>query len=175
MYPENPQPAEPVQPVQPPIPSQTFDAGPTQPAARSRKPLLIAVGAVVALVLIGGVAVAVLRGSNVGPFKDSGLATCEAIRDDKSKASPKKDGDAKVKEAEYRKLRKLFADSRYSDIRDSGTKFVDLVWQFQGVDTNKEGALGMALVMGGQLMQSYSSLSGACANHGVVIPPLAQN
>lgn len=180
MYPENTQPTENaqptenIQPVQPPVASQPVDAGPYPPAAppapRSRRPLFIVIAAVVALVLIGGVTVAVLRANNVGPFKDSGLAACEAIRDSKNQIAKKNE---KVTQADYQKLRKVFADSRYADIRDSGTKFTDLVWQLQGMDTNADGAFGMALAFLGQVMQSYSSLSGACAAHGVVIPPLS--
>lgn len=172
MYPENPQ-HESVQPV----PPQTFGAGPTPTAAtRSRKPLLIGVVAAVVIVVAAASAFVTLRAGNVGPFKDSGLAMCETIRDDKGKTTS--NDNEKMTEASYLKLRKPFANSRYSDIRDSGTKFVDLVWQFAGATQkggNEDGALGMALVMGGQLMQSYSSLSGACANHGVTIPPLSQN
>lgn len=181
MYPEN---NEPTQGFQPPPDTGAQAAhdmtrpphdGPTDlPAVRSsRRPLLIAAGAVVALLLVGGGTFAVLRAYNVGPLKDSGLATCEAIRDNKNKN--KSSGDDKIKADEYLKLRKKFSGSRYDDIRDSGTKFVDLVRQFDGTDKNSDGALGMALVLGGQLVQSYSSLSGACANHGVTIPPLSQN
>lgn len=179
-YPENTPPSEPqaygAGPVQP-IPPQPFGAGPApavaSPTRRNRKPLLIGVVVALALMLVGGgVAVAGLRSANVGPFKDSGLAMCEAIRDGKNKPANK---DQKMTPERYQKLRKPFADSRYADIRDSGTKFVDLVWQLAGTDTNKDGALGMVLMLGGQTMQSYSSLSGACANHGVVIPPLSQN
>jgi hypothetical protein len=74
-------------------------------------------------------------------------------------------------ESEYLDLRARFANSRYADLRDSGTKFVDLIWQLSGVSDGGE-ALGAILLMGGQLVQAYSSLSGACAAHGVVIPPL---
>lgn len=166
--PETPQPAEPVQPGAP----QVDASEPTPPAApRSRRPLFIVIVAVVALALIGGIAVAVLRAGNVGPFKDSGLAACEAIRDRKSQIAKK---DEKVTQADYQKLRKVFADSRYADIRDSGTKFTDLIWQFQGMHPESDlGDLGLALAAVGQLMQQYSSLSGACAAHGVVIPPLS--
>jgi hypothetical protein len=178
MNPENaqPEPVHPTESTQPePVQPQTVGAGPIPTAApaapRFPRPLLFALIAVVALVLIGGGTAAVLRGNNVGPFKDSGLAACEAIRADKKQIA-KKDGE-KFTEADYQKLRKVFSDSRYADIRDSGTKFTDLIWQFQGMDSKSDGALGMALAAVGQLMQTYSSLSGACANHGVVIPPLS--
>jgi hypothetical protein len=32
--------------------------------------------------------------------------------------------------------------------------------------------LGAVLVMGGQMVQAYASLSGACGAHGVTLPPL---
>lgn len=190
MYPESNQPVEgtqhqrPYPTVQPPQNAAFTPYGPpselppTPPAPRSRRPLFILAGIVVAaLVLVGGGTVAVLRANNVGPFKDSGLAACEAIRDSKTKGSS--NSNDKMTAAKYREMRKPFADSRYADIRDSGTKFVDLAWQFAGStgqnSNNNDGSLGMALVAVGQLFQSYSSLSGACANHGVTLPPISAN
>jgi len=113
---------------------------------------------------------------NIGPLKDSGLSMCESIRDSKNPTGTASATDssssAKMTEAQYLELRAKFAKSRYADIRDSGTKFVDLIWQFSGA--TDDDALGALLLVGGQIVQAYSSLSGSCAAHGVVIPPLTE-
>lgn len=126
----------------------------------------------VACILVGGGIFAMLYFSNVGPFKDSGLAMCESIRDGQDAGSAS-DSDSPLTEAEYLELRAQFANSRYADIRDAGTRFVDLVWQLSSVDD--DDSLGAALLFAGQIMEAYSALSGACAAHGVVIPPLSAN
>lgn len=146
-------------------------------ARRRRTGLVIGLIAAVVVVLVGVATAGVLMVRNVGPFKDSGVAMCEQIRDAKTNnttVTGSTSSDGKLTLDGYHKLRRQFADSRYADLRDAGTKFIDLAWQLaQSTDSgDSEGALGAVLLMGGQIMQLYSSLAGACANHGVDLPPL---
>jgi len=71
----------------------------------------------------------------------------------------------------WARARKLFSDSRYPDLRDSGTKLVDLMAQYDGLSSggNETGAV---LFMGSQIITAYGSLSGACSAHGVNLPAL---
>src|SRR5262245_3861819 len=71
-------------------------------------------------------------------------------------------------EAQYRTVRRQFADSRYGDIRDAGTRFVDLLWQL-----SRTGDSGTAaLVIVGPAYEAWASLVGACENHGVSLPAM---
>src|SRR5439155_610762 len=67
------------------------------PAGQHRSRARLVVGLTAALVLVGVVVgtVGVLTLKNIGPFKDSGIAICENIRDHgKSSASASPSGDA---------------------------------------------------------------------------------
>jgi hypothetical protein len=149
------------------------------PLPRTRRRGLIIGGlaaiALLALCLCGSTG-AVLYVNNVGPFKDSGLATCESMRDSRADGEfvdlgDADDGTARFTEREYREFRSRFAGSRYDDLREAGTAFADIVWQVSG--TGKPGDwLGALLLTGGRLIQAYSDLSGACEEHGVTIPRL---
>jgi len=99
-------------------------------------------------------AVAVIPALLIGPFastgsaapKDSGLVAC---------AYPLATQD--VTAAEYTKLRAEFAGSRFPDLRDAGTAYVDLAVQLltaRGTD-------------GYETVWFYQRLSAACAKHGV--------
>jgi hypothetical protein len=137
---------------------------------RRNQPVLILVLVAVFLLLMGGAAFGALYVNNVGPLNDSGLAMCESMRDSRKAGLPADEGNALTREERYRELRSRFAGSRYADIRDAGTKFVDLAWQLSG--TKDTEALGVGLLLGGQILQSYSAFAGACTAHGVTIPPL---
>lgn len=148
----------------PPPPDQAA----TQAPKRRRAGLIIA--AVVGALLIiagGGVGAFALRGTT--PFKDSGVAMCEQMRDAQVKDVQAMINGSKWNIDTYHTIRQQFVDSRYADLRDAGTKLIDLAWQIFG-STNSTDSIGAALVAGGQIMQDYSSLTGACANHGVDIP-----
>jgi hypothetical protein len=130
--------------------------------------------AIAAVVVLGGVTVlsAALR---VGPaanlVADRGVEACKAIAADKSSGSSS--GTGTFTAADYQRIRKQFTDSRYADIRTAGDHFVDLVWQAQGVgNSNDDSDFGAVLVLVGPLVSAYSDLSGACSNHGFVLPPL---
>jgi hypothetical protein len=190
--PQQPEPHQPAQPPQWPTAQQTptgyahqqppvqYPTPPSQsvPQAPKRRPTgLIIAGAVAVVLVMAGVGVGVFALRGVGPFKDSGVAMCEQMRDSQAKGTQAKipgstSSDGKWDIDTYHKVRKQFADSRYTDLRDAGTKLIDLAWQLFGMtsNSNSDGALGAALMMGGQIMQDYSSLAGACANHGVDIP-----
>ncbi len=112
---------------------------------------------------------------NRGVFRDSGITACQSIRDHASaSASSTPSGNASsakdpaMTEAQYRATRMQFADSRYGDLRDAGTRFVDLVWQLSRMG----GDASAALVLVGPLYEAYASLVGACENHGIGLPAM---
>src|SRR5690349_5056635 len=65
---------------------------------------------------------------------DSGVAACRALRDNKFFPA----ATAPVTETQYRGLRGVFEDSRYEDIRDHGTKLMDLSWELSKVYQNPD-------------------------------------
>jgi hypothetical protein len=131
------------------------------------------------VVVLGGVAVLSVA-LHVGPVSrlvaDPGVESCKGITAEHS-ATPAPGASASnsaqtLTADEYKKARKQFTDSRYADLRTAGAHFVDLVWQASGSSSNSDANLGSALALLGPLVSAYSDLSGACANHGVVLPPL---
>ncbi|MEV6634299.1 hypothetical protein AB0M54_26485 [Actinoplanes sp. NPDC051470] len=93
--------------------------------------------------------------------KDPGIVACEAMAaGDRSYAG--QEPDAKLTEPEYRKIRKVFADSRYDDIRDHGTKLIDVVWQAGQAGENN-------LVYLQPLATQLTGLQSACADQGIFI------
>jgi hypothetical protein len=107
---------------------------------------------------------------------DRGVEACKAIAASTSTGSnaDSASGTGKFTASQYQQIRKQFTDSRYSDIRTAGDHFVDLLWQAQGVGTSGDDSdLAAALALFGPLVSGYSDLSGACANHGIVLPPLS--
>jgi len=96
--------------------------------------------------------------------EDSGVAACKAMRDN-AKTAPAKNS-AQMTEAEYKQLRGQFEDSRYGDIRDHGTKLVDVVWQMSKLGADP--GLG-ALAYMGPLMTQATALQSACADRGVIV------
>jgi hypothetical protein len=96
---------------------------------------------------------------------DSGLAACKTVRDG-GKLQGAGNGGATMTEADYRDARKIFQDSRYDDIRSSGTKLMDVAWQVSqlGPDPGFE-----ALPYLGQITSAVTDFQGACANHGVIV------
>ncbi|MER7417161.1 proline-rich domain-containing protein [Micromonospora peucetia] len=145
---------------QPPQPTG-FDVA---PVGAGRKALIIAVVGAVALLMLITAAYAVYDGYIK---EDSGVAACKAMRDGKNPdGSEITDEYSKAPEAEYRKLREVFADSRHEDIRMHGTAFVDLVWQIS--QTSNEG-LDDALDHSAPLESHMLRLAAACADQGVIV------
>jgi hypothetical protein len=163
--------AEPLGPpaasVPPPRPAYAL------PRRKRRTGLVVLLLVCAFIVGAGGVVVAYGLMGNKGPFRDSGITACESMRDRTSaQPSPAPSGKAgstgsTMTEAQYRATRRQFADSRYGDIRDAGTRFVDLVWQL-----SRMGGDTAALVLVGPLYQAWASLVGACENHGVSLPAM---
>ena len=109
-------------------------------STRTRRVAISAV-AVIPAVLIG-----VLGSTSSSAPQDSGLVAC---------AYPLATQD--VPAAEYAKLRAEFAGSRFPDLRNAGTAYVDLAVQLltaRGTD-------------GYETVWFYQRLSAACAKHGV--------
>jgi hypothetical protein len=63
-----------------------------------------------------------------------------------------------------------FADSGDKAIRSNGTKLIDTAWQ-AGQISDENAFSVLALV--GPMTESYTGLTGACAAHGVTLPPLS--
>ncbi|WP_203935000.1 hypothetical protein [Virgisporangium ochraceum] len=95
--------------------------------------------------------------------EDPGVAACKAIRD--GQVGPQDGTEGKeITETEYRAIRKQFADSRHDDIRDHGTKLVDVIWQIQQLPEGEEmGALAFL----GPMATHVTGLQSACADQGV--------
>ena len=100
----------------------------------------IGAAAMVPALLIG-----VLGSTHPAPPRDSGLAAC---------AYPLSTKD--VPAADYAKLRAQFAGSRWPDLRNAGTAYVDLAVQL----------LTPQYTDGYQTVWFYQRLSAACAKHG---------
>jgi hypothetical protein len=100
----------------------------------------IGAAAVVPALLIG-----LLGSTHPDPRRDSGLAAC---------AYPLSTKD--VPAADYAKLRAQFAGSRWPDLRNAGTAYVDLAVQL----------LTPQYTDGYQTVWFYQRLSAACAKHG---------
>lgn len=98
---------------------------------------------------------------------DSGVQACKYISEGRGPdgqptptATPEEFGEDRTwTPEEYRQIREVFAGSRHEDIQTAGTRFVD--------DANAMNIFG--------IMGSYAALSGACANHGYVLPALTGN
>ncbi|HEX5994281.1 MAG TPA: hypothetical protein VFY84_03970 [Jiangellales bacterium] len=145
-------------PINPPVPP----SGPLAWARRHIKPLAIAASAVVVLAIA---AVVVLP--RVLP--DSGVEACKAMAaNTKTVSNTEPSGDEdKLTQEEYDKIRDLFADSRYDDIREPGLRLIDTVWGIQ--NTPRDDELGAAFAALGTMMQDMGSLRTGCKNHGVQI------
>jgi hypothetical protein len=94
--------------------------------------------------------------------QDSGVAACRAIAEGKAADGSKATAGAKMTKIDYQEVRKIFADSGVPEIRDNGTRFIDLSWQ--SPDTE--------LLISSDMTRAYTGLAGACAAHGYVIPAL---
>ena len=133
------------------------------------------------MVWLGGLIVAVLgtlgvRSANILPpwvplvGMDSGVALCKGIAEQKSVSEASV---AKTDLNEIRRVRALFADSRYEDIRIPGVAMMDLSAQFvlmQGGDA--ESGLGAGLALVGPMMTANAGLAGGCREHGYEIPAM---
>lgn len=103
--------------------------------------------------------------------KDSGVAACQAIvESDSLPGRTTANADAMTTD-EYQQIRGVFADSRYTEIREPGVKLMDLAWQVQGLST-AGGNAAAALPLIVPFTEAYTALAGGCAQHGYVIKGL---
>lgn len=102
--------------------------------------------------------------------RDSGVAACRllaaptpspSVRGTRKAGFEQQADDA----AALAKMREMFADSRYADLRESGVKMIDITAQVVADPDS-------ALLYVGQFSVTYASLAGACGAHGAPLPPL---
>ena len=156
-------------------PGWSYPVPPATPPKKRRTGLILGgIGAVVVVVVL--VLSAAAYGLNLGPLKDSGLSACEAIHDNVGVEDSSAAADNTFTVDEYHAVRKQFANSRYTDISRVRNKLLDLLWQLeQSSNSGEDDALGAALMLASSIYSAYSSLAGACSNHGIDIPPLTEN
>lgn len=182
-YPGQPMPGQamPGQPIPGQMPGQPYGF-PGQPpfgapAPQRRTGLIVGLIAVVVVLVGGGIAFAVTRGGG----SDSGVAACKQIADEAKSSGGAAGAGAgaglgaadsgSLTRDEYNQARSQFAGSHYADLRDAGTKFVDLAWKLSGPDANTDDpTAGLALF--GEVISDYTALSTACAAHGVTLPAI---
>ena len=109
-------------------------------SARMRR-LSIGAAAVVPALLVG-----VLGGTHSDVPRDSGLAACGYPLSTQA-----------VPAADYQKIRAEFAASRWPDLRNAGTAYVDLAAQLLNKPSSSDGY---------ETVWFYQRLSDACAKHG---------
>jgi hypothetical protein len=108
-------------------------------STRTRR-LSIGAAAVVPALLIG-----VLGSTHSGAPRDSGLVACGYPLTTQS-----------VSAADYQKIRAEFAASRWPDLRNAGTAYVDLATRLLSTSSSD----------GYETVWFYQRLSAACAKHG---------
>jgi hypothetical protein len=140
---------------------QAMPAPPERPD-RTVRYLLVLI-AVLALVA-GGVAIWV--GPDLYRASDSGVQACKAMRDGGKTFAGKAQDQTKMTQADYREMRGVFESSRYDDIRDHGTKLMDLAWQLSQL--GEQPGMG-ALMYVQPLMTHTTGLQSACADQGVFV------
>ncbi|GAB2598138.1 hypothetical protein Aab01nite_73980 [Paractinoplanes abujensis] len=114
------------------------------------------------LVLGGGVWTAYDRGMLL---KDPGVEACEAMRGGSTTFRPDPAQAKTMTEDEYRRARQVFADSRHDDIRDHGTKVMDIAWRMSQLEDDKATLLYVQ-----PLTTQVLGLESACADQGVFLP-----
>jgi hypothetical protein len=132
--------------------------------------IIIVVGTIL---LVAATGVSALAG--VGPaknmFRDKGVRACAALAATKTGQRIDTRGLGSGGDG-LAVLRNAFAHSRYADLRTAGTAAIDLLRQYQG--GNGDQVSGLAIVAGGQMVDRWAALAGACTAHGVTIPSLAE-
>jgi hypothetical protein len=93
---------------------------------------------------------------------DPGIRACEELRDGRGAVDVTVRDEVPITESQYREMRAVFAGSRHDDIRDHGTKLVDVVWQASHTTGTSLGYLG-------PLTEHRSGLQSACSRHGIAV------
>ncbi|WIM94179.1 hypothetical protein ACTOB_006181 [Actinoplanes oblitus] len=96
--------------------------------------------------------------------EDSGVTACRALADQEKNGGGT--ADDKLTKDEYLSMRQVFANSRYADLREHGTKLMDVLWQLTQWGPDNEM---VALTYLQPLTEHISGLQSACADHGVII------
>jgi hypothetical protein len=150
-------------PIEPPSPqTRPEDQVVFGMESRATRRLMIFCSVVVLLVLVGG-AVTLF----VGHFRpDRGVTECKKVAQLLNGTS------STFSEQDYHALRDPFNASRFDDIRSSGTRLAEEIWQLVG-NGRQPTAADLGVVQ--QIEGSYGDLVTACANHGVTVPPLPGN
>lgn len=151
-------------PPQPPEPQYGLhEFLPPGPAPKKRRtwPLI----ALPVALLVAGAATYIAYDRGI-ILKDSGVKACEALRDGNKTFNGAAQNDKPLTEAQYRELRGVFADSRHDDIRDHGTKLMDVVWQVSQLG-DEPGMEALAYI--GPLTTHMTGLQSACADQGIIV------
>ncbi len=101
-----------------------------------------------------------------GWAEDSGIRACEELRDGRGRVDVTVRDEVPITESQYRELRAVFAGSRHDDIRDHGTKLVDVVWQASHTPGNTGGS---SLGYLGPLTEHRTGLQSACSRQGITV------
>lgn len=101
---------------------------------------------------------------------DTGVTKCEEMARNIS-SNKKLDVSVKMTTEQYEKNRDAFANSRYPDLQDAGTKFVESVRLMDKL-TDEELGNGQGLDVLVAMKRHYDTLRVACSNHGVYVPQL---
>ena len=125
--------------------------------------VLIALGVVLILAAGAGAWVLYDRGLIL---KDSGVVACESMRQRADLVKASADREA-LSEQQYRAWREAFAGSRFGNIRERGTRLMDLVWQVTQISEDESDTV--VLMYASQLLEQTSGLQSACADQGVII------
>ncbi|GIF06581.1 hypothetical protein [Actinoplanes siamensis] len=97
--------------------------------------------------------------------EDSGVAACRALAAEERNGANGGADDTLTRD-EYVSMRRVFAESRYADLREHGTKLMDVLWQVTQLGSDDEMT---ALTYLRPLTEHVSGLQSACADHGVII------
>jgi hypothetical protein len=146
---------------------QPYAAYPPPPPPPRRQSLLWPILALVAAVLFlaGGAATLYHKGII---FKDSGVEACEAMAAGDQTFTGDQQSETPMDDARYRELRAVFEESRHDDIKDHGTKLMDVVWQVSQL--TRGGDAGMEVLTYMQPLTTHmTGLQSACADQGVIV------
>jgi uncharacterized protein (UPF0264 family) len=127
-------------------------------------PRKITLAAIAAVVVILGAAGAYV-GIHQAHKTDTASALCRSMAESDAKPNDTK----KMTTQQYADLRKRIQAVDDPAVRDPALRVVDDVWQIK--DVSDDDALS-ALPILGDIMSQYGALTGACAMHGVTLPPL---
>jgi hypothetical protein len=132
--------------------------------SRIQGTILTILSAIGLLGIATGVAIAIAPDHFVKT--DSGVEACQTLADNMAKQ--KSSDDKPMTEADYKRIRKPFENSKHADIKVAGTNVVDTVYK---ADT-KSKDLGSAMVLLNKLQTQWGQLQVACSKEGVDVPQL---